>query len=169
MTPAPRCQAPPRADAITPSSGTPVHSGGRGVRIAEARALVLTAAAACKPPLAEAEALACLDSAWRYEAPEKNEDIARLAKLTPWEYEQQRKIEAGLLGVRESELDEFVAAARPVVDAANTIPCPIPDVEPAALRQDGATLLDAIAARFRRYVIMPPHAAETLALWVLFT
>lgn len=34
---------------------------------------------------------------------------------------------------------------------------------------DGAALLDALAAEFRRHAILPPHAAEALALWVLHT
>lgn len=34
---------------------------------------------------------------------------------------------------------------------------------------DGAVLLDLLAGYFRRYAILPPHAAEALALWVLHT
>ncbi len=40
-------------------------------------------------------------------------EIARLAKLRPVEYERERMIAAGRLGVRASSLDKLVAAARP--------------------------------------------------------
>lgn len=41
----------------------------RAFKYEEARALILRAAAACLPPMDEREALACLDSAWKYPAP----------------------------------------------------------------------------------------------------
>ena len=40
-----------------------------------------------------------------------------------------------------------------------------PSIEPV----NGADLLDAIAAEFEKYLMLPPHAAKTLALWVVHT
>lgn len=50
---------------------------GRGIEKDEARLLVLAVAAKCRPPLSEAEATKCLDSAWRYDSG----DIERLTDV----------------------------------------------------------------------------------------
>ncbi|MCC5793862.1 MAG: DUF3631 domain-containing protein, partial [Chromatiales bacterium] len=144
---------------------------GRGLDRAEAEALLGVAALNCKPPLPADEALQCLDSAWRYEAPqEAPPEIAELARLPALEYERVRKEHAELLGMRVSVLDEQVERGRAAAgQPEEAIPCPLPIVEPARDPQDGAVLLDELAALFRRYVVLPPHAAETLALWVLFS
>jgi hypothetical protein len=39
-------------------------------------------------------------------------------------------------------------------------------LEPWPEHVDGHTLLDELVATFRRYLVLPPHAAEALALWV---
>ncbi|MFC3173954.1 DUF3631 domain-containing protein [Novosphingobium bradum] len=43
-----------------------------------------------------------------------------------------------------------------------------PNVEPCPSVVDGAQLLDDLVARFKRHSILPPHGAETVALWILF-
>lgn len=54
----------------------------RNLSDAEARVLVLRQAAACTPPLPEAEALGCLQSAWTH-APGKSEAFKKTASLDP--------------------------------------------------------------------------------------
>ena len=43
-----------------------------------------------------------------------------------------------------------------------------PEIEPWAEAVGGAALLDGIGEAFSRYVALPPHGADTLALWVVF-
>ncbi len=43
------------------------------------------------------------------------------------------------------------------------------DPEPWPDPVDGKSLLDSLAVLLTRHVILPPHAADTLALWVLHT
>ena len=45
----------------------------------------------------------------------------------------------------------------------------LPDPEPWPKPVDGGALLDELVALFRRHVILPPFAEETLALWTLHT
>lgn len=42
-------------------------------------------------------------------------------------------------------------------------------IEPWPTVVDGGALLDEISTAIRRYVIMPPHAAEAIALWIVHT
>jgi len=42
-------------------------------------------------------------------------------------------------------------------------------VEPALEPVDGAKLLDSIKAVFEKYLVLPPHAAEGITLWVIHT
>jgi hypothetical protein len=44
-----------------------------------------------------------------------------------------------------------------------------PTIEPWPSAADGAQLLDEITGTIRKYVVMPPHAAEAIALWVVHT
>jgi putative DNA primase/helicase len=102
-----------------------------------------------------------------------NEAVARLAKLSPLEYEQVRKQEAKVLGIqRVTILDAEVEKARPQPvggkaeakqGRAVTFDEPKPWPDPV----DGAKLLDAIAVEVRRYVVMAPGAVITVALWVM--
>lgn len=43
------------------------------------------------------------------------------------------------------------------------------EVEPWQEPVDGKVLLDGLAGVLQRYVVLPPWAAETLALWTLHT
>ncbi|MCC6924417.1 DUF3631 domain-containing protein [Novosphingobium sp.] len=43
-----------------------------------------------------------------------------------------------------------------------------PNIEPCPTAVDGAQLLDDLVARLKRHSILPPHGAETVALWILF-
>lgn len=95
--------------------------------------------------------------------------IARLVSLDPLRYEKARKTEAKRLGLRVQALDRLVehprgAAAPAAQGAALDLKLPEPWPEPL----DGAPLLDELTGTFKRFVVLPPGAADALALWVLF-
>jgi putative DNA primase/helicase len=96
--------------------------------------------------------------------------IARLAALTPLEYEKQRKEAADKLEFRISALDAMVEAARGgnASDAqGHTVD--LPDIEPWPDPVDGAALLDEVAHDISEYVALPGGAADVLALWIAHT
>ena len=43
------------------------------------------------------------------------------------------------------------------------------EVEPWHTPVDGVQLLDDLAASVQRFIVLPKHAAGTIALWVVFT
>jgi putative DNA primase/helicase len=103
-------------------------------------------------------------------------EIARLAKLSLLEYEQQRKQAAETLNVRGSILDRLVQAERDKLGLnkddgggkqghAISFPEPLPWEHPV----DGAALLDALAKAMRDHVVMPEHSADMVALWCVHT
>jgi hypothetical protein len=149
---------------------------------------VLDFAANCTPPLAAQEALASLrsayskparDPAWKASpvltiyAPPSPEDegvYTRLAGLLPADYDRVRKDEADKLNIRVSTLDTEVFERRTstggalqggTVDFPAAAPWPQPVI--------GAEVLDAVTATYARYVSLPAHAADTLALWTAHT
>ncbi len=91
------------------------------------------------------------------------ETIQRLAALPVNEYEKVRKSEAKHLEMRATVLDKEVKSARPKDDEGNDLGLYDPDPWPEPV--DGDDLLDRIVAALRRHVVMPPHAAEAVALW----
>lgn len=97
--------------------------------------------------------------------------IARLAALSPIEYDEVRVDEAGLLGVRVATLDDEVARWRktqgrePVQGHRSRWPVPTPSPQPV----DGAELLTGIADFVNIYVHLPIPAASTVALWIVMT
>jgi len=93
------------------------------------------------------------------------EAIQRLAALPTHEYEQCRKDESKRLGMRTSVLDNEVKSARPKDEKGNDLG--LFDPEPWPEEVDGDDLLDRIVAGLRQYVVMPPHAAEAVALWCI--
>ena len=102
------------------------------------------------------------------ETPE--ETVARLATLPPLVYDRVRQMEADLLGVRTSTLDKEVAAARGNgTDKESGQAVIFEEFEPWPVPVDGAALLDELAATFKRFVVLPPHADKTLSLWCLLT
>ena len=109
------------------------------------------------------------------DAPEAFEDSAvieallvELAALSPVEYDQRREKARKRLRVRVATLDAEVAKRRPVVESDTDTTDLFSDPEPWPDPVDGAALLDALAASFTRYVVLPDGAADALALWVLF-
>ncbi len=93
--------------------------------------------------------------------------ITRLAGLSQVAYELARKDECKRLGVRPTILDKLVAAERPKDDDQDDGGLGLVDPEPWPEEVDGAALLEEVAAGLRRYVVMPAHAIEATALWVV--
>ncbi len=94
--------------------------------------------------------------------------LAELAALPLIEYEQRRKEARKRLGVRYSTLDAEVAKRRTAVESDTDTTDLFSDPDPWPDPVDGAAILDALAASFTRYVVLPDGAAEALALWVVF-
>jgi putative DNA primase/helicase len=94
-------------------------------------------------------------------------EIARLAALSPVQYEQQRKDAAEQLGLRASILDKLVKAERP--DDGNTQGSAIefPEPEPWPEPINGARLLNDVADAIRNHVVLADAARDTAALWVI--
>jgi hypothetical protein len=97
-----------------------------------------------------------------------NAEIKRLLKLNRIEYDRARKSAAKQLGVTVSTLDREVANIRAANEAAQDF-LPHWSVVTWAEEVDGAALLDSLCRHLKRYVILPEHAAEALALWILHT
>ena len=95
--------------------------------------------------------------------------IAELAKLHPIEYDRIRETEAEALSCQKTTLDSLVRAARKGEGRLQGKPIEFPEVKPAGEPVDGKELLDALAAIYRRYIILPAHADTLLALWTIHT
>jgi hypothetical protein len=96
----------------------------------------------------------------------KNRLVAELARLSTFEYDRKRKAAAKAIGITVATLDKGVAEERGRANAQDpSLPhwtvVPWPDVVA------GDKLLNDLAAAFTRYVILPKHAPEALALWVV--
>jgi putative DNA primase/helicase len=99
-------------------------------------------------------------------------EIGRLARLSPIEYERDRKAAAEQMGVRTTILDRLVRVERDNIDGdsakqgrALSLPEPQPWHEPI----DGGELLRDLSATIRRHVVMPDHVADAVAMWVVHT
>jgi len=92
--------------------------------------------------------------------------IKELAQLSPFQYDRVRNDKAEELGVQVTTLDKEVKTARKdfKVDSFN-----LDDPNPYSAPVNGADLLDEISTTLKRYLVLPEHAAETIALWTLFT
>lgn len=99
--------------------------------------------------------------------------LGKLASLRPIEYDCARKRIAKDAGISVSSLDAEVIPLRPKETASGTgqgsnlvfeedDPWPWPV-------DDGAALLDDLAATLNRYCILPEYGAVTLALWTVFS
>ncbi|WP_247535386.1 DUF3631 domain-containing protein [Ralstonia pseudosolanacearum] len=93
--------------------------------------------------------------------------IARLAALTPMEYDRVRKAEAKRMGVQFGTLDRLVKKARG--EAASEEAAPFEDVEPWPDPVDGAELLTEITRTIRRFIICDPETVAATALWCMAT
>jgi putative DNA primase/helicase len=96
-------------------------------------------------------------------------EIARLAALSPLDYDRERSAAAERLGVRVTTLDEMVKAARPAPEAATGRAVGLPEVEPWPSPVSAGELFDDLTQTIRRHVVLPEAAAVAIAGWVLHT
>lgn len=137
----------------------------------------------CTPPLDEAEALRCVDSAFSPQYLQADaqrsgidddaaSELQRLATLGPLAYDREREKAAKALSIRVSTLDEVVDQYRPLSsqdDAARKLLGDAADPEPWPDTVDGAALLERMEQRFTRHARLPKHAATVMATWCLAT
>jgi putative DNA primase/helicase len=113
-----------------------------------------------------AEALASVGL--KHEAAREPEvEIKRLAGMSSFEYCRARKTTAKCLGIGVGELDKLVRESRKAISVDDD-----PEhwvVEPFPEPVDGTWLLDELKATFERYLVLPAHVPEALALWVMHT
>lgn len=96
--------------------------------------------------------------------------LARLAALSPVQYDRVRESEAKRLHVRVTTLDNEVIKKRGNNPSSGQGQAVLFDeAEPWPEPVDGAELLDNLEATFMRYVVLPERAAEVLALWTMHT
>jgi putative DNA primase/helicase len=97
-------------------------------------------------------------------------ELNRLASLGPVEYGKERKAAARMLGVSVSLLDKEIEQRQRThtasVHSGSGQPLTLPDIEPAAHPVNGAKLLALVADVLERYVVLPPHAAVAISLWI---
>jgi hypothetical protein len=100
-----------------------------------------------------------------------DEVIARLALLSPLDYERVREQEAKKLECRTFILDKLVGAARGNGAANGTQghELQLKPPEPWPKPVDGAALLASLASFYARHVFLPPKAADAKAVWALHT
>jgi putative DNA primase/helicase len=91
--------------------------------------------------------------------------IVDLARLTEFTFQRRRKEAARELGIPVAALDKLVRQRRTKQE--DLIALPHWSVEKYAQVVSGSALLDGIRDLIRRYIALPQHAAETMALWVL--
>lgn len=95
-------------------------------------------------------------------------EIKRLAKLSLLDYERIRGTSAANFGIRVTALDSAVMKLQKANKKSSQALTALP-VEAAAESADGSKLLDAIKDVFEKYVVLPPHTAEAIALWIMHT
>lgn len=96
-------------------------------------------------------------------------EIDRLAALPSVQYEVCRSKEARRLGMRTSVLDQHVRTARKEDngDGRQGRALELPEPEPWPEEVDGDDLLKEITRAVKRYVAIPEHGAEAVALWII--
>lgn len=99
--------------------------------------------------------------------------IPTLAQVRPLDYSRARKRIAKDGDVSVSAIDAEVIPLRPAAkssDDAQGSTVEFPEDEPWPWPvDDGAALLDDLAATFSRFIVLPDHGAATLALWTVFS
>ena len=101
--------------------------------------------------------------------PPQPDPMARLAGLSPLEYDRVRKEEAKRLGVRVETLDQQVKQRQGNPSETAGKAMEYPTAEPWGDPVDGAALLLEIRDTVRRFVVCEPETANAVALWCAFT
>ena len=100
--------------------------------------------------------------------PDAEQAIKRLAALDRVAYDREREDAAERLHIRVSTLDALVRQVRSKGDRpgrGKTLELPSPEPWPDEVK--GHELLDGLAAYFKRHAVLPDHAADAVALWVV--
>lgn len=97
-----------------------------------------------------------------------DDEILVIAKLSPAEYAQQKKVLANKLKMTIGDLDKLVKNVRKK-HTDDTSPQIVNDPDPWHETVDADELLSDLAEAFRRYAILPTDADIALALWCAFT
>jgi len=119
---------------------------------------------------AEHEAAGAAPEAQTVEPPSGAAEFSRLAKLSLVEYDRERQAVADRLGLRVATVDAEVRKLRgDSTDAAAGEGLIFPERAPWPEKVDGAELLNEMARTFRRFIVLPKHADDALALWIAFT
>jgi putative DNA primase/helicase len=116
----------------------------------------------------EERVIRAMCESWLKKHPRHDPLLVELARLSRFEYDRRRRQEAKKLGIKLDTLDREVAELR-AQSAADKDFLPHWNAEPWPEQVDGAALLDALRAHFKRYVVLPEHADTALALWTLNT
>lgn len=100
-----------------------------------------------------------------------NAELDRLAKLSPLDYDRDRRNAAKKLGIRTETLDQEIERRRPHAEdeGMSGSPLTLPDIEPWPESVDGQALLAELVSVIRRHVRLPTHAADAVALWVVWS
>lgn len=93
--------------------------------------------------------------------------IARLAALSPFQYDRVRKEEAKRLQIRPATLDSIVKAAKAEDKQENDMP--FLEVEPWHEPINLEALLTEITQTIRRFIVCPPETAHAATLWIAMT
>ncbi len=101
-------------------------------------------------------------------------EIGRLSRLSMFEYERERKSAMEKLDVRASILDRLVAGKRSELgldedDGKQGEVVAYEEPEPWPEPVSGAAVLDQISTDARRFLVLPEHGAEIIALWAAHT
>jgi putative DNA primase/helicase len=98
-------------------------------------------------------------------------DLDRLAVLSPLEYARERTSMARKLGIAVSFLDKEIEQRQrvsyPVAAHGSGQPLALLNIEPAEEPANGENLLAHMVSTLKRFVVLPPHAALAIALWVI--
>ena len=104
-------------------------------------------------------------------APLDEAELDRLALMPPIEYGQVRKPVADQLGIAVGYLDAAVNGRKkeltPAANVGNGRPLEMQTIVPAEDPVDGALILQTMLDIFAKFLVLPAHAALTIALWIM--
>jgi len=97
--------------------------------------------------------------------------VTRLAMLSDLEYERQRKAEAKRLDIRLPQLDAEVNKVRAQTSRTSSPrgALMLPMHEPCSESVDGVELLNELVETLDAFLVLPPHASQAVALWIVHT
>ncbi len=106
---------------------------------------------------------------WDREA--QSAELDRLAALSPVDYGKERKAAAKALGTPVALLDRDIEQRQrsltPAASQGSGQPLMLTEIEPAADPVNGAKLLTLVTSTLERYMVLVPHAALAITLWII--